>query len=73
MRDPATLPKYPAVILMWCGGSDTAHIAAQLVMPEFLVARCVDKYLDTKWKAATHYRADWTAVDKTIQAGAYDA
>ena len=59
MRDPATLPKYPAVILMWRGGSDTAHIADRLVIPEHIAARCIDKYLDTKWKASTHYRVNW--------------
>lgn len=51
MRDPATLRQYPTVVLMWQRGSDTAHIADRLLIPESLAARCVDKYLDTKWRA----------------------
>lgn len=51
MRDPATLRQYPTIILMWQNGRNSADIADRLTMPESLVARCLTRYLDTKWKA----------------------
>lgn len=71
MRDPATLPHYPRVIMMWQRGLNTADIAERLALPEHIVARCIAKYTDTKWRAVRLSRN--ARVDRAIQAGAYDA